>query len=266
MTASQTTYQRIAWGVSIVIHVLVLLLFCFIGFQERDPPLEEIGMPLTIRLGFDDAGEGDTFDEASAQTSTEIAATPVETTPPNFATQDVKPTVAVKKDEKKTEKTEVKPQQELVQTPEEPKVDAHLNHLINKFKTNKNTGNGTQNGGGNDGVAGAQGRPDGSITGGDIGGSFPGGGGSFRLKGRNILFVPKIEDKSQDEGVVVVEILVDRKGNVIKATPGAKGTTASSSILFKKAQEAAYKAKFTPNPDVAEEQIGTMTFIFKLGF
>jgi protein TonB len=264
MQVESKKYQRIAWIISIVLHVLLLVLFLFIGFEERDPPLEEIGMPLTIRLGFDEAGQGETFDQATPQeaVSTEAASTPTPQSTPNYATQDAQQTIAVKKDEKPKEEIQ-KPAQEIIQKPEEPKVNEHLNHLINKFKNNTNTGNGTQNGGGNDGVAGAQGRPDGSKTGGDIGGSFPGGGGSFLLKGRNMLSVPIIQDNSQDEGKVVVEILVDRKGNVIRATPGARGTTTNSPVLFKKAQEAAFKAKFTPNDQVAEEQTGTMTFIFK---
>lgn len=267
MNLAEKRHQYWAAGITLISHALLLLLFLFIGFQEPDPPIQEIGMPLTIRLGFDEAGQGETFDQAPPAESTadQVPSKPISSSPsPNYATQEIKQTIAVQKDPIPKEEREVKPQEEVVQKPEEPKVSEHLNHLLNKFKTKSSTqtGNGTQSGGGNDGVAGAQGRPDGSKNGGDLGGSFPGGGGSFILKGRNILSVPKIVDQSSDEGKVVVEIIVDRKGNVIKATPGGRGSTTSSAILFKKAQDAAYKAKFTPNDQVAEEQIGTMTFIF----
>ena len=75
---------------------------------------------------------------------------------------------------------------------------------------------------------------------------------------------PQIKDNSQEEGKVVVDIIVDKYGKVLRATPGARGSTTTSTVLYKKAKEAALKTKFNANPDVAEEQKGQMTFIFIL--
>ena len=81
---------------------------------------------------------------------------------------------------------------------------------------------------------------------------------------RSLLSTPKIIDKSQDEGKVVVDIIVDKNGNVIKATPGAKGSDTNSTNLFNKSKKAALKTKFSPNPNAPAEQYGTLTFVYIL--
>ena len=94
-------------------------------------------------------------------------------------------------------------------------------------------------------------------------GKGPGNGGiSFDLAGRRLVRKPVIDDKSQETGRVVVSITVDKEGNVTEARPGARGSTTTSSYLFEKAKEAAMKATFSPNPDGADIQKGTMTFVF----
>jgi TonB family protein len=75
---------------------------------------------------------------------------------------------------------------------------------------------------------------------------------------------PTIRDKSQEEGKVIVDIIVDKYGNVIRASPGARGSTTTSTQLYKIAKKAALNTKFNANPDAREEQKGQMTFIFIL--
>ena len=73
---------------------------------------------------------------------------------------------------------------------------------------------------------------------------------------------PIIDDKSQLTGRVVVNITVDKDGAVVAAIPGGRGSTTTSDYLFSKAKEAAMKAKFSPSPEGADIQKGTMTFVF----
>lgn len=90
-----------------------------------------------------------------------------------------------------------------------------------------------------------------------------GNGPRYRLRGREMIKIPQMVDDSQAEGKVVVEITVDANGMVVQAYPRARGSTTTSSVLYAKARQAAFTAKF----NIAEgtmEQKGTITFVFKL--
>ena len=73
---------------------------------------------------------------------------------------------------------------------------------------------------------------------------------------------PKVSDQSQETGKVVVDITVDKDGNVIAAIPGGRGSTTTSSRLFALAKEASMKAKFSTSTDAADIQKGTITYVF----
>jgi predicted aconitase with swiveling domain len=86
----------------------------------------------------------------------------------------------------------------------------------------------------------------------------------YSLEGRKILYAPKIEDNSQETGIVVVEISVNKDGVVTSAIPGFRGSTTTSSHLFKLAKEGAYKVKFNASPEDADIQKGTITIDFRV--
>jgi len=85
---------------------------------------------------------------------------------------------------------------------------------------------------------------------------------SYALNGRSIKYLPKPEYNSPEQGKVVVTITVDREGKVIKAFPGAQGTTTTDTRLKKLATDAALKATFKTSPKAPEEQVGTITYKF----
>lgn len=114
------------------------------------------------------------------------------------------------------------------------------------------TGNGTGSGGGTGG---------GSGTG---HGTGIGSGISLSLAGRTSEFLQKPEYNIKEEGVVVVEITVDRNGNVTNATPILKGTTTQNAYLWRVAKEAALKAKFNSDSKAATFQKGTIRYHFEL--
>jgi protein TonB len=137
-----------------------------------------------------------------------------------------------------------------------PTVSVELASALNKFSHSK----GQPGGDGNSGQTGNAGSPDGKTPGtsNGKGGNFP-----FTLEGRNLISHPIPVNVSQDQGTVVVEITVDPDGNVIKAAPGAKGSTTSSAYLFKLAKQAALNTKFSKSKDPnTPEQQGTMTVVF----
>ena len=124
----------------------------------------------------------------------------------------------------------------------------------------KGTGSGSGTGSGTGSGSGI-----GSGTGSGVGsgnGSGTGSGSSFELTGRSARFFPKPAYNSPEQGIIVVEIKVDRNGKVTYASAGARGTTISEIGLRQQAEDAAKRTTFSANPDAAEEQRGTITYKF----
>ncbi|MCB0803420.1 MAG: energy transducer TonB [Flavobacteriales bacterium] len=248
--------------VTVIVHVTLLILFSLFGLNYMVPPPEEEG--ITINFGTSDAGMNDIQNETPAEsnenapTEQEVAEQePVEQVEEEIITQNTEEAPSIDKKKEKP-KEEVKP---IEKPKEEPKPDKKMSEALNKWKTNKKEQGG---GDGNSNQVGDQGALDGDKNSKNYEGGGSGDGTSFNLSGRSMLSHPKIQDNSQEEGRVVVDIIVDRYGKVLRATPGARGSNTTSSVLYKKATEAALKTKFNANPDAAEEQKGQMTFIFIL--
>jgi TonB family protein len=90
-------------------------------------------------------------------------------------------------------------------------------------------------------------------------------GNSFSLAGRSLSgTLPRPEYNLQEDGVVVVEITVDKNGAVTDAQPILKGTTTQNSYLWQKAKEAALKARFNSSASAPAYQKGTITYRFVL--
>ena len=89
-------------------------------------------------------------------------------------------------------------------------------------------------------------------------------GPHFSLSGRYSISLPEPQKAYNVGGTIVVTIYVDRNGKVIKAIPGAKGSTTTDATLRKLAMDAAFKSTFDAKPNAAEEQMGTITYQFKL--
>lgn len=81
------------------------------------------------------------------------------------------------------------------------------------------------------------------------------------LNGRNVVVAPEFLRDTKDEGTVVVEITVNKAGEVIDAVPNGRGTTTSNAVLRAKATQAAKSTKFNAD-ERFEEQKGTLTIVF----
>ncbi len=98
-----------------------------------------------------------------------------------------------------------------------------------------------------------------SYTGTGLGSS----GVSFSLDGRSSVgSLPKPKYEKGEPGVVVVEIIVDRNGNVTAAEPILRGSTIQDSYLWGVAKEAALKARFSVKRDAPAFQKGTIRYQF----
>jgi hypothetical protein len=87
-------------------------------------------------------------------------------------------------------------------------------------------------------------------------------GVSFVMNGRKMTRQPVINNLTTEKGIVVVEITINKYGNVIKAEPGAEGTTTASQYLLTKAKQAAESVTFDSAPTSPLEQKGTITITF----
>ncbi len=255
-----------ALALTIGFHVLLFLLFIFMVFVTPIPPFEIKPVP-EIEIGLGMEGLGKTDAGGSGQHDNDIATSPKETSHPanntsaNFVTDETETSVSVKKNPKvKTENKTETP------TVEEEKPSSELLNALAALKNkNKHTGKGEGDGNsGGSGTGSKQGVGDGDGTG--HGNNTPGynGKNGYDLKGRMLVKKPARMTDTQEEGIVVVEIIVDETGKVTKATAGMRGSTTTSSNLFAKARQAAYEAKFNPSPDGITEQRGTYTFVFTL--
>ena len=255
--------RLIGIAMTIVIHALLLLLLLWYMLTPPNPPIEYGGMELSVSLGEINAGGPSPIPVEEPQP---VTPSPVEEVEEAVATQDI--------EEAPTVKPVIKPQADkkpvkVTKPVEQPrKVDERA--LFKKKTTNEGaSGFGDGEIPGNEGRADGQadGSPDGNGTGNGLGGNGTGTGGgdgfSYDLKGRKLELRPTVIDNSRETGKVVVRIVVDKNGRVIKAEPGQKGTTTPSRLLWEKAEQGAREARFSARTDGAEEQYGTMTFIFK---
>lgn len=258
-----------------------------------DPP-EERG--IAINFGTTDFGSGEVQPDAPVKTSPQPESTPpppqeveetvAEDIQEDVVTQDIEeaPVIEEKKEVVKETKKPEKPQEEIKEkveethpepTPDpEPEPEPVKEQKPEKSVTDamESLMNGPKNDGqadggeGNDNQAGDKGDPDGDPNAKNYYGTGKGldGDGNYRLGGRKALSKKKFVQDCNESGEVVVRIEVNRDGDVIKATPGAKGTTNSSSCLMDPAKRAALATKFNSDSDAPSTQVGFITYVFKL--
>lgn len=95
-------------------------------------------------------------------------------------------------------------------------------------------------------------------------GTTPSGtkGVSYVMNGRKMTKQPTVSNLTMEKGIVVVDITINKYGNVIKAEPGAEGTTTTSQYLLTKGKQAAESASFDTGPTMPLEQKGSITITF----
>lgn len=182
----------------------------------------------------------------------------------NIKKKDIKKTVT----KTTTEKTKQVVKDDTKETVTEKPQEVNKKALFpGKKLDGGTTGEGDTGKEGNQGSL--EGSPDsknrtGGATGGNGNGDGDGKGVSFNLGGRNALSLPKPDYLKQKQGRVVVQVTVDKKGNVTKAIPGVKGSTTLDNDLLKAAEKAALVAKFDVSPNAPAYQTGTITYVFRL--
>lgn len=256
-------------------HLGILLILIFFGLSVPLPLPEEEG--ILLDFGTEETGYGNTEPIENQPAQSEIQQTPQEETSPSQAspasenpamTQDFEEAPAMKPEEKQTKSTadatekkkaeKEKRKQEKKEAEEKRQVNERA--LFPGKSSTEGSPDGITEGPGNQGDP--AGEPD--VKNYQTGESFGGGGISYSLTGRNPISLPTPEYDYQEEGIVVVEVTVNRNGDVINAVPGVKGSTTLDSYLCNMAEKAALKARFTSRSDGPVYQKGTITYHFIL--
>lgn len=278
---------------TVVLHVLVLLLLFFLTLTKPDVQ-EEGGVP--VMLGNTELAAGD----ADPYTMTEVDVLPQppasvpepeampaepEVKQPLIIQAD-EPSVQVKKEEPKKEKPKkekkplkktenktpqkepakkVEPEKKPEKTEAEKRAEAErlaAQAAASKIAGAFGKGSKMGNKGNTETGAGLQGSTAGNSDAGKTTGV--GWNGAFDLNGRSLGEggLPAPVYNVQDEGRVVVTIVVNPSGQVVRTSIN-KRTNTVNPALRKAAEEAAKKARFNTVEGV-DNQSGTITYYFKL--
>lgn len=278
----------IGLGATIGFHLLIILALIFytLDLTPMARTAEDLGgVPVMFGNVPDAFGDDEPFGRGNGDTGAEEPTSPnvvedpipmventatktkpaVSNTKEAPVTQNLEETVAIKEAKKKAEE---KKQQEADERRKKAEADrvaqqeaAKKGQINNQMAGLFGDGTGSGSRGNTEGT-GTQGVPTGNASYGKTSGV--GGWGSFDLGGRSLgsggLIKPNYS--VDDYGTVVVDILVNAKGDVVEATIG-KGTNTPNTNLRNEALRAAKRTKFNTVSSVTNQK-GTITYKFNL--
>jgi outer membrane biosynthesis protein TonB len=238
--------KTLAMFTTIAFHALAVVVLLLLGLSYPEPPPSEIGVEMDYG-SLTDVGNA-MAGEVGGSDAENVATIP-QTDDNNYVTQNTESSPITAKP-KKPQQTTPKP---VPNTESEQTIDPNALYNKGNVKTGSGSGQGTGSGSG----TGA-----GNNGGGGSGMDLAGSGTSFSLSGRNAKSLIRPATSTSEGGTIVIEIIVDREGNVLRAKAIAKGTTITNATLYHQCEIAAKSSKFSPKADAAEEQRGTITYIF----
>jgi len=294
--ALDTEHKKKSFTLTTLLLSALLLLLFYIGLTYMDPP-EEKG--ISINFGTTDFGSG------NVQPKEKIRSEPVNTppkpvqqqeeveevqeaapqevaeakTPEKVLTQESEESIRIKQQKEAKRKAEAVAERKKAEAERVAREKREAAERVQRQKDakkkeldelmgglNKSDGNATGSEG-DDNRPGDKGSPDGDpYATSYYGGPGSGNGGSGAgLGGRSVVSRGKVPQDCNQEGRVVVKIVVDRNGRVLSATPGVKGTTNNHPCLLEPAKKTAMKYKWNLDSKAPAKQIGWIEVNFKLG-
>lgn len=267
----ETRHEKRSFAITVTIHVVLLLLLFFFGLKYLDPPPDR---GIAINFGTSETGSGieqpvEEVESAPQQTRAQV--TPVETNiEEEVVTQELEEAPVIEKEEVETpvvnqEPLEEEEEEEPAEEPE-PRPDESTTAALSSILNGPENQGSETSGEGNDETAGDKGDPEGDPDASAYYGNGQAidGDGNYRLGGRRALNKEKFMQDCNESGIVVVQIEVNRSGQVTRAVPGVKGTTNSSDCLLDPARRAAMATIFNSDSNAPSKQVGTIIYNFKL--
>ena len=295
-----TKHKRNSASLTALLMLLILLLLFFVASPPFMDPPEEYGV--AVNFGTSNVGSGDVqpnepikSEDNNSEKVYEDASksNPVEAVKPenvqkeaaakqeNVLTQDSEEALEIKKQKEISDakakaasdakakaeaeniakaKAEAAEKKRKEEADKKAKLDAMMGGL-NKSEGTANGGEGDDNKAGDKGQL--NGDPYASSYFGDPGTGS--GGVGYGLNGRGKPTKQVYKQECNESGLVVVQIEVDRNGNVVKATPGYKGTENTAACLLEPAKKIALSHKWKADSNAPVRQIGFVSINFKLG-
>lgn len=262
---------------AVVTAIVMLLIFLLTWYIYIEAPVQEEEEGIEVSFGDSDTGGGvqEGLLAASAQ-PTPTTAPPVPSTPSDndLMTQEDESAAALRLEQEKKRKEKEKALQEERRKKKEQEArekaerEAKEKALAEeRAKKQAAVDKANQMGalfGNTDSPEGGNGSDRESASSGTKGnplGHGSSGGNSWSLNGRGLKGdLPKPSNQFEQEGTVIVDITVDKDGNVVSAR--ANGGTVSNEKTRQLAVKAALKAKFT-DTDRPDKQMGKITYTFK---
>jgi colicin import membrane protein len=296
----KTKHEKNSASLTALLMLLILLLLFFVASPPFMDPPEEYGV--AVNFGTSNVGSGDVqpnepiksednnsekvYEDASKSNTVEAvkpenvqkeAAAKQE----NILTQDSEEALEIKKqkeisDAKAKAASDAKAKAEAEKiakakadaAEKKRKEEADKKAKLDAMMGGLNKSEGTANGGeGDDNKAGDKGQLNGDPYASSYFGD-PGtgsGGVGYGLNGRGKPTKQVYKQECNESGLVVVQIEVDRNGNVVKATPGYKGTENTAACLLEPAKKIALSHKWKADSNAPVRQIGFVSINFKLG-
>lgn len=252
---------------TVLVHNVLILILLFSLIRMPEPLPSEGG--LIINFGDVPVAGGISEPDQNNAPAMQEDRKQAETDPDDgLMTQDFEEAPVIKKPAEKKQTEQKKPEPKPVEKPvEKTPKPVEKPKTVNTKALYSNRGQSASEKGSNEGLytgKGNQGDPAGSPDSDNYSKGLGGSGMAFSLAGRLPVHLQKPEFSIQKEGLVVVEIVVDRTGRVTSATPGVKGSTLVDNTLYAAAKKAAMESKFNLKEDAPERQAGTITYHFKL--
>ena len=292
MSFLNTKHKKKSFTLTTLLFSALLLLLFYIGLTYMDP-VEEKG--IAVNFGQMDFGKGDVQpkekiksepiktvkevveeqqEEVKPVTEPEVNVSAEEKAAEKLVTQENEESILIKQKQEAKRKAdaELKEQQrvaaEKAEAERKRKAEQAKRDKVDNLFGGLAKSDGTAKGGeGDDNKAGDKGNPQGDPYATSYYGS-PGsgsGGSGYGLSGRKLLAKGKVKQECNEEGRVVVKIVVDRNGKVLSATPGVKGTTNNHPCLLKPAEATARLHKWNLDANAPSKQVGFVVVNFKLG-